>query len=243
MAYKTKFDYQQRETIQEEIKNYAKEVEDFTLYVFGSPDCKEIEDLDLSIKERINLFVFDFELKPVKDLLKLRAFNTCSLFEGDFFEQINLRSKIPEDASVRKTPNGVEKSDLILHRWFLHHCNDDQKLESFKISHDILEDKGRMIIIDWFIPDFNTSDERWASCLEYYNYQKKYSMAPSQFRWRRNFDCVDEPNGRGGKFTSCLKIEKMITTAGFSFERTFLHEGEVDNPELFGAVMYICEKL
>lgn len=243
MAYKTKFDYQQREAIQQEIQNYAKESEDFTLYMFGSPDCKEIVSLDSSIKKRINLFVFDFELKKSKDLPDLEDFNTVSLFRGDFFEQIHLRSDLPEDALVRQTPNGVENTDLVLHRWFLHHCNDDQKLETFKISHDILNDNGRMILIDWFIPDFNTSDERWDSCERYYNYQKKYDMAPGVWRQKKNFKVVDKPNGWGGKFTSCLKIETMLMRAGFSFERTFLHEGEVDNPKLFGAVMYVCEKL
>ena len=63
--YESAFDLEQREAITKKIEEFIENRDQITMLVIGSPDCKEIKNLSEKIKEKINLFVFDFEINSL----------------------------------------------------------------------------------------------------------------------------------------------------------------------------------
>jgi D-3-phosphoglycerate dehydrogenase len=222
--YSTDYDSEGRNLIIEQVQKYAQKKAPASLVLIGSPDCKEIQSLPLQTRKRINLIVFDSKKDRTPQDIR-DSFKTYKFYCGSFF-----------DNAARVD----EKVDIIIHRWFLHHCTDEQKQESFQTLQEIVSASGKVLIIDWFIPDYKDNEDRYKQCIRYYKYQERYGLAPRPSRAKRNFDNVDKTDGRGGKFTSTKKLESMLTSNNFTFERKLMCTNLVDNPELFGQNLYIC---
>jgi ubiquinone/menaquinone biosynthesis C-methylase UbiE len=221
--YNTKFDIHGREYVKNILENIDKEV--VNILIIGSPDVKELSLLSENIKSKINLFVFDMEDKKIQ----------IQGFKSYYFKKINV-FKYPFD--------GFEgQMDIVFHRWFLHHCTEVQKNQSIEICKRILKPDGKLIIIDWFIPDFNSKDEFKESVLKYYEYQIKYGIAPNPKRWNQNIRDAKKPNGKGGKFTSVEKLKEMLLKNDMKYDQKYLCPDFVDNPKLFGQSVFVCEKL
>tara|TARA_B100000287_G_scaffold188300_1_gene178026 strand:+ start:180 stop:1829 length:1650 start_codon:yes stop_codon:yes gene_type:complete len=222
--YSTDYDAEGRDLIIKKIEKHAKKKDSFCLMLIGSPDCKEIQSLSSDMRKKINLIVFDS--KKDKTLQDFRdSFKTYKFYCGNFFENAVQIDK---------------KVDMMVHRWFLHHCTDEQKQESFQILQDMICADGKVLVIDWFIPDYESNEDRYEKCLQYYKYQERYGLAPSPSRGKRNFDNVNKTDGHGGKFTSTKKLENILTSNNFNFERKLMCTNLVDDPELFGQNLYIC---
>jgi hypothetical protein len=231
--YDTSFDKIGREIISEKIRERLKEVDYLNLLIIGSPDCKEINSLTKEEREKINIRVFDFEIKrKIIDDAFISSFNSCNVFSGNFF--ININSLLEESFYP----------DIIFHRWFLHHCTDEQKIKSFEIVLNMLkrDQKGELIFIDWFIPDFNNDEKlEWENTVKYYEYHEKHNIAPARTKWKTKFKNRKKEDGQGGKFTSIQNIESMMNSLNFEYERIVLGENLVDNPLLFGQNLYFCK--
>jgi len=226
--YESAFDLEQREAITKKIEEFIENRDQITMLVIGSPDCKEIKNLSEKIKEKINLFVFDFEIKRGKISKNFKkSFNFYEEHSGDFFKNIE-KIKI--------------KADFVFHRWFLHHCTDHQKIESFKIIKNLLANDGELLIIDWMIPDYSSVQERWESSKKYYKYQKRHGLDIAKSKQEHNFSKINTPNGKGGKFISHQKLEEIMKKENLEFKREILHQSKVEDPELFGANLYICKE-
>lgn len=151
-----------------------------------------------------------------------------------FFEQIQ------GDAFKTKKPH--QSADVIFHRWFLHHCTTSQKEEHMAEVVRVLRGNGKLVIVDWFVPDWEGNGFA-DSCRKYYAYHAKFGIAPSKTRQDRAIADVEAPTGKGGKFTSTVRFEKLIEKYGFvvTEKRTLAPDG-VEDPELFGQYIYVCER-
>ena len=124
----------------------------------------------------------------------------------------------------------------------MHHCTDHQKIESFKIIKNLLANEGELLIIDWMIPDYSSVQERWESSKKYYKYQKRHGLDIAKSKQEHNFSKINTPNGKGGKFISHQKLEEIMKKENLEFKREILHQSKVEDPELFGANLYICKE-
>lgn len=226
--YNTKYDFEGRDKIQNEIKNFLDNTEGvLKLAVIGSPDCKEIKELHPEYKQRIDLFYIDSNKKKKSTILK--DFNSTKKIVANVFSN--------HEAIKNFQP------DIVFHRWFLHHCTTEQKRTFCSHIKSILSDDGKMIFIDWFIPDYIEGDlnSKWESTEQYYEYQENFDIVPPIRKRQLNHKLCEKENKRGGKFISIEKMEEILRI-DYDFERHLMCTGLVENPELFGQNMYICTK-
>lgn len=241
--YKTEYDLEGREFIASKINQIMEslpETETIQLLVIGSPDCKELSSVAKEYKKRINLITVDPARPRTTIIGELKAsYKSYKHPEGSFFEISNKEHHVH-----RVLNNRYGEIDVVLHRWFLHHLTDVEKLKCLGIVNDLMTKDGILYMIDWFIPDYeaNNHESHWQSAKKYYDYQDKYGLAPIVNVQKFNRRFIQDPDGKGGKFTSIEKIELMLREKNFKFERHLMCEDKVDNPELFGQNLYVCKK-
>lgn len=226
--YKTKYDFEGREKIQNEIKNFLDNTKGvLRLAIIGSHDCKEIKELEPEYKKRIDLFHIDSQKN--RNFITSKKFNSIEGIVGNVF--LNYKA-------IKKF-----QPDIVCHRWFMHHCTTEQKRMFCSHIKNFLSDGGKMIFIDWFIPDYveGDLDSKWESTEQYYQYQDKLGLAPKKWKWRIYHEVCEESNRKGGKFISIEKMDEILRT-DYDFERHLMCTDLVKNPELFGQNMYICKK-
>lgn len=226
-VYNTIFDFQCRELISTKIQEEVNKNGDLKLLVVGSPDCKELSLLDDETTRHIELFSFDSKKNSNNQFEK--RFKSCEKFTGNFF------------VNVLKLSERSVCVDFVINRWFLHHCNTEQKLECFNKIRKVLKKNGKMVMIDWFIQDYHTQEELKSAVNAYYEKHQAHGLEVHPARKIHNLKNIESPNSRGGKFTSIPKINSMLAMAGFTFTRKLLCEDLIEDAEIFGLNYFECE--
>lgn len=185
------------------------------IIVFGSPDAREFS----LVKNDIVIHAFDF-VQP-ESIPENVIFIAGNVFDFDFSN---------------------EQADLVFNRWFLHHCNTQRKKQFIEIAMNLIDETGKICVIDWFIPDYHNEEEYLESLLKYYEYHDLYKLAPSRDRWFKRAGDRESTDSRGGKFISRNKFEEMLAEKDLKFNVVPLCPDFVENPELLGQFAYLIRK-
>ena len=183
---------------------------DLNICVIGSPDARELTDIDQEILSRSNVVVID---PASKDETPPR----CKSFQH--FKK-SIFSIDPQQL--------FSQSDIVLSRYFMHHCTEEQRESIINSFKQYAPAHARFIVIDWFIPHYESLAQFRDSSRRYYEYHAKFGMAPGQDKWFR--DDVLEPNFKGGKFACTEQLKEL----GFQERYRLGDNGNTPDPELLG---------
>ncbi|MBW2978024.1 class I SAM-dependent methyltransferase [Candidatus Woesearchaeota archaeon] len=141
-------------------------------------------------------------------------------------------SKFNNVKLVRKSAIGfrIEPADVIVMRYVYHHILDNEKQRFVKTMFSNLKKKGKMLILDEFIPYYSSKKE-WKKSLT--NYHDKKTEIALKLKDKLTADCEQESKKLGlakvDEYKVHLKLfEKQLKNAGFIKIRKFL----VKHPKL-----------
>lgn len=203
----------------QEIANIVEEMyvgEPLKIALFGSPDARELSLIEN--KEDLIVSCFDQVAGEEPDEFLDFHFEHINVFDKNFSE--------------------IEQQDLVINRWFLHHCTTEQKRQFLSSAKEI---SNNILTIDWFIPDWNNVEEYYMGLGEYYCHHTFYGISPGpdKTKWLNRARGSEIADSNGGKFTSMRRIEEEFVNLGLVFTKKYLCPPEIANAELLGQVCYL----
>lgn len=208
---------------------------ELNVLMIGSPGLQEIRDVPAEVLGRFNITGVD---KSPEMPIKL-PFNSYTYVNENIFEFFANHDK-------------SKKYDIILNRWFLHHISEKNKESVCKNCWNLLDDNGILMMVDWFIDDWETPEELLTSLIDFYEYHVKYlphqipklertKKQSPEYMWERFHDDNDWV---GGKNPSRERLSKYLTQ--FGFKKLEVHNVAntdiIDNPHKWGDALVYAEK-
>lgn len=229
--YESWYDLDTRKDISEKVDEYisSKNRKNYNIAVFGSPGCQELKDISDETKAKINITAFDIKPIITEESSKYKSFvyNENDIFGFDFEKEFE------------------NKFDIVVNRWFLHHCTTSQKNKVFEISKNILRNNGKLITVDYFIPSWKTLEERINAVRLYTSYHTKFAKKMPHVESMINLSKkIDHSDFKGGKMDSINHVGQMVLDAGLHKIEvgTICSNPNIDNPDLWGQYIIVASK-
>ena len=129
----------------------------------------------------------------------------------------------------------TEKADIITMRLVYHHIPDKQKVDFLKKLKDNLKPDGKILIMDVFIPNYNSEEERDESLRKFHEY-KKSLVEGNEFLMQIEQESLDLGLIREDEYKISLEVfKKQAKESGLKIESiNLIKDSRIDNPELNG---------
>jgi FkbM family methyltransferase len=208
------------------IANKISKIPNLNIALIGSPDARELTFIPKEIRSQMSIVCFDScdkeDVSPdFKKSFKSYEYIKCNFltFNVDSIEH---------------------KFDVVVNRWFLHHCTTEQKKEVLLLTKKLIKQKGVAFVLDWFIPDWKDGDEKdyLNKVLEYHTYHSLYGISFNKTKLIARANGRENPDYLGGKFTSIKKFHSIISKCNFDYDLESVAPNLVTNPVLFGQFLY-----
>jgi len=194
--------------------------------LIGSSDARELTFVPKDIRSKMNIICFDScDKEDVPKEFK-KSFNSYSLIKCNFLT-----------FNIEEIEN---KFDVVVNRWFLHHCTTEQKKDVLLMSKKLMKSKGFYFVLDWFIPDWKEGDEKdyLNKVLDYHTYHSLYGISFNKTKLIARANGRENPDYLGGKFISIKKFHSIVSKCNFDYELESVAPNLVTDPILFGQFLY-----